>query len=105
MNRLTMKIRDDFYTAPNIGSTDDLKYKLGKLEDLEEELGCPLEVLLKLRNQQYFFLNDKKYRILNICFEINTKHYIEYYFRNDYLKLELVENYKKNWWLNENKSE
>lgn len=105
MKRLTKKIRDDFYTAPNIGSTDDLKYKLGKLEDLEEELGCPLEVLLKLRNQQYFFLNDKKYRILNICFEINTKPYIEYYFRNDYLKLELVENYKKNWWLNENKSE
>ena len=32
MNRLTMKIKEGFYIAPNINSTDDLKYKLGQLD-------------------------------------------------------------------------
>ena len=37
MNRLTKKIEEGFYTTPNINSTDDLKYKLGQLEDLLEK--------------------------------------------------------------------
>ena len=51
MTRLTMKIKEGFYIAPNINSTDDLKYKLGQLEDIEEELGIDLITLFKaLRN-------------------------------------------------------
>ena len=37
MNRLTKKVEEGFYTTPNINSTDDLKYKLGHLEDLLEK--------------------------------------------------------------------
>lgn len=53
MNRLTMKISEGFYTAPNIANTDELKYKLGQLEDIEEELGCPLDIIFKaLKNNK-----------------------------------------------------
>lgn len=100
MNRLTIK---ELKLTTDMNKALD---KLSQLEDLEESLGCPLEVLLKLRNQKYFFLkNGKKYEILNICFEVNVKPYIEYNFRSDYIKAELVENYKKTWWLKESKEE
>lgn len=56
MNRLTMKIEEGFYTAPNINSTDDLKYKLGKLEDIEEEIGIDLIKAVELCKQ----VNSKK---------------------------------------------
>lgn len=36
MNRLTKKIEEGFYVAPDIPNTDVLKYKLGKLEDIFE---------------------------------------------------------------------
>ena len=53
MNRLTEKIKEGFYITPNINSTDDLKYKLGELEDIEEELGIDLKVYHKLMNMLY----------------------------------------------------
>ena len=53
MIRLTMKIEEDFYTAPNINSTDDLKYKLGKLEDIEEELEMDLITLFEIYNKLF----------------------------------------------------
>ena len=56
MIRLTMKIEEGFYTTPNINSTDDLKYKLGKLEDIEEELGIDLIKVVELCKQ----VNSKK---------------------------------------------
>ena len=56
MSRLTMKIKEGFYIAPNINSTDDLKYKLGQLEDIEEELGIDLIKAVELCKQ----VNSKK---------------------------------------------
>lgn len=46
MSRLTKKLDEGFYVS-NAPCTDDLKNKLGKLEDLEDELGCPLHVVFK----------------------------------------------------------
>ena len=51
MNRLTKKVGDN-YCSQN-GDFYDLYNKLGKLEDLGEELGCPLEVLVKALNGFY----------------------------------------------------
>ena len=51
MNRLTRKIEAGFYIAPNINSTDDLKYKLGQLEDIEEEIGIDLIKAVELCKQ------------------------------------------------------
>ena len=46
MSRLTKKLDEGFYVS-NAPCTDDLKNKLGKLEALEDELGCPLDVVFK----------------------------------------------------------
>ena len=46
MSRLTEKC-DGGYTYVEYGTEEKIVNKLGKLEDLEEELGCPLEVLVK----------------------------------------------------------
>ena len=52
MSRLTKKLDEGFYVS-NAPCTDDLKNKLGKLEDLEEQLGCPLEVVFKALESFY----------------------------------------------------
>ena len=46
MSRLTKKLDEGFYVS-NAPCTDDLKNKLGKFEDLQDELGCPLDVVFK----------------------------------------------------------
>lgn len=53
---------NEFHTATAIAN------KLGKLEDLEEELGCPLEVVIEHINESY--------KILCQHIEINEK-YVE----------------------------
>lgn len=59
MNRLTEKIEEGFYVAPNVSSTDDLKYKLGKLEDLLEKYGIEDLVELEIALEQYYHRYDK----------------------------------------------
>lgn len=89
--------------------------KLGQLEDIEEKLGCPLDVVFKALS------NGFKYRA--VCHKLGTKQenveqiiYCDYayiYYADDvkawfistinecfYLK-----DYKKTWWLKEDKSE
>ena len=65
MNRLTMKIKEGFYIAPNINSTDDLKYKLGQLEDIEEELGIDLVTLFKALKKGIFVAYDSSFGMAN----------------------------------------
>lgn len=53
MNRLTKKFNGEYYykDATTIIFINEADYnaiqKLGKLEDLEEQIGCPLEVMFK----------------------------------------------------------
>ena len=61
MSRLTKKLDEGFYVS-NAPCTDDLKNKLGKLEDLEDELGCPLEVVFKTLKEG-ILVNDIKFTI------------------------------------------
>ena len=61
MIRLTKKIEEGLYTAPNINSTDDLKYKLGQLEDLEEKLGIDLITLFKTTQQGIWMKCNKDF--------------------------------------------
>lgn len=82
-----------------------LVQKLGKLEDLEEQLGCPLEVVLKAVKQGKVW---NGYTWL-LCMKLT--------FVNDYWVLSngvysvLLENYAKDarrcdsWWLKEDRSE
>ena len=54
MNRLTADVYID---------TDfikDIYYKLRKIEDIEEELGCPLEVMFKALKQMFVFNKENE---------------------------------------------
>ena len=80
--------------------------KLGKLEDLEEKLGCPLEVVVKaLKIGIYTNLKNwnredlTKYFCLNL-YNLET----EWYLGNPIIFVNLKD-YKKTWWLREDKSE
>ena len=131
MKRLTKKIGDN-YCSQN-GDFYDLYNKLGKLEDLEEELGCPLDVLVKMwKNHKYYALkprgrtrvrqmdfpvisyilkgnkgNKSPYKSNSFilggtcydydCFDEKTREF-------DGWDVNLAD-YKKTWWLREDKSE
>ena len=77
--------------------------KLGKLEDLEEQLGCPLEVVFKALKEGIIIDRElPKYKVI-IGFEENELClYIEQKFPKWKYKLK---DYKKTWWLREDKSE
>ena len=65
-----------------LGNTYVLKYldldyegdnnveKLGKLEDIEEELGISLETLFKALKQKEFFIKTEKYGIVKTTFQL-----------------------------------
>ena len=80
--------------------------KLGKLEDLEEKLGCPLDVVVKaLKIGIYTNLKNwnredlTKYFCLNL-YNLDT----EWYLGNPIIFVNLKD-YKKTWFLKEDKSE
>lgn len=78
--------------------------KLGKLEDLEEQLGCPLEVVFKaLANGVYYedVANCMKYMAVDLHLNLDGE-YVLYFDDEEYL---LTKNYKKTWWLKKDKSE
>lgn len=80
--------------------------KLGKLKDLEEELGCPLEVVIKvLKNEKILFENEEYYGSLR--WNIYTKEFVfdlssDKEITDFYLK---TNNYGKEWWLKGEKNE
>lgn len=77
--------------------------KLSCLEDLEEALGCPLEVREQAFNNGFYDENGNHY----IC-----EHYV-HYFKQMHTKGIMahtekrfrLKDYKKTWWLREDKSE
>ncbi len=98
MDRLTKKVGDN-YCSQN-GDFYDLYNKLGKLEDLEEQIGCSLEILFRALKEGIY--------VCNLSYRINVSlHYdkdLGFYFRwldDGYF----LKNYKISWWLKEDKSE
>ena len=105
MSRLADKLKNGNYICGIIkgGFVD----KLGELEDLEEELGCPLEVRCKVVcDSSIYDENGIEYKVVYI-----NKEYFdcEDPFDNDmgYTKMCAFEweDYKKTWWLKANKLE
>ena len=82
----------------------DAIHKLGKLEDIEEELNCPIEVLHEaLKNGIYGILRgtDKLYNHTVIA-DDKSLYAIPLDIYDDQW---LIKDYKKTWWLREDKSE
>ena len=124
MSRLTKKY-DDGYVLP----LDEIKVegylkaieKLGKLEDLEEELGYSLEFIFKVLKSPKIYIEGMNVRSeYDDRFKFNAKanQYIinpyaidgkkpEFLFvdRWDYGYDLRMKDYKKTWWLKEDKSE
>ena len=101
MERLT-KNKDFRFEQLGDLSTEQLIYqKLQKLENLEEQIGCPLEVRCQLYNGRCVYGEYDKERILGIWV-------------NGIITMRLVDkkrtmhkfsNYKKTWWLKADRSE
>lgn len=114
MNRQTEKVKNtDDYVRLATKDKQEFINKLGKLEDLEEKLGCPLDVLGRVILQKYFYdiygnkidtdigyiTQDGKTDIVMSVEEWKDGKYCG----KDcaiYLK-----DYKKTWWLKEDRSE
>lgn len=111
MDRLTEKIEEGFYVAPNIPNTDVLKYKLGKLEDIEEEIGCPLEVVFKaLKNGAYLEIIGNKVSDNDMVYHknisINSSEIILQRTNDSCVLIhKKLTDYKKTWWLSKTKEE
>ena len=128
MSRLTNK--DLVYIGRINGKTlfDKVYNKLGKIEDLEQDLGCPLEVVFKaLMNGikvddtglvNTAFTNEefnKNYKT-NKYYSLSLYYIGEWYLADlsspygdsdcgEYGCLVLLKDYKKTWWLKEDLSE
>lgn len=115
MSRLTRKI-DNGYVLP----LDEIKVegylkaidKLGKLEDLEEQLGCPLDIIVKLSLEMIteIYTFDKRwdnYNYVEFRFFSNPDGIHSLWLRSDdRYSWELpINEYGKTWWLKEDKSE
>lgn len=96
------------YQTSEVGNEEKILNKLGQYEDLEDEIGCPLEVREKTLNSFYCskFENDKKlytyyvYAFNNeeLFIRLIYSQYDEYY--NEETTV-LLKDYKKTWWLKE----
>lgn len=111
MSRLTEKVKNtDDYVKLATRDKQEFINKLGKLEDLEEEIGCPLEVMLKVLKYGFYDKYGKWYK----DYDFNLKYdwllsnpndkYLIFDGEDIYFELKLRD-YKKTWWLKEDKSE
>lgn len=103
MNRLTKKSSNGYlpqYERETKENYYDLVYKLGQLEDIEEELGIDLITLFKIIKQKYVFNKEKiKVVLLSLYLDIESnKLYIYGYIRNTFEDVRLyAKDYGKTW--------
>lgn len=78
--------------------------KLGKLEDIEESLGCPLDVVFKALKEGIYIENEFGKMVNFKCRLTYKNEEIGWYFNiiDGYV---LIKDHKKTWWLSETKEE
>ena len=116
MSRLTEKIKNtEDYVRLATKDKQEFINKLGRIEELEEQIGCPLEVVFKaISNGIYtnwdwyydeFDINAELSHIDNVYYGVNPFGKISIMF--GYKKETIIDlkDYKKTWWLKEDKSE
>lgn len=100
MSRLTEKVKNtDDYIKLATKDKQEFINKLGKLEDLEEQLGCPLEVYVDLHKIASVYTKMGKCKLLKILDQFIV---VKVNDNTTYLPLS---DYKKTWFLREDKSE
>lgn len=79
--------------------------KLGRLEDLEEEIGCPLEVVFKILKGEKIIFEDKEYfgflrwDRYTKKFVFDLVNFISDLYNNDTEYYLTAKDYRKTWWL------
>ena len=106
MNRLTIK-NGNYYCSPDSETSLKPVYdKLGKLEDIEEDLECPLDVVFKALkgiNYENEFGDFCRCQRPRLYYSDDLKCWCwELFFGGYVLPLK---DHKKTWWLKEDKSE
>lgn len=97
------KVEDSYYD-------EDILVKLGKLEDLEEELGCPLEVVFKAYKETIVFkkidsITKEEHVLEGVKNKLiyNGKEFVLHTFfkykKYYYLHILELKDYQKTWWL------
>lgn len=86
-----------------LNQTLEVAVKYRKIKDIEEQLGCPLDVLFKALKQGYIFTKFGKRYIENINYGCYGEKLL-IRFSTETIDYH-CEDYKKTWWLKENKSE
>ena len=87
-------------------SNDMIFNKLGKLEDIEEELGCPLDIIFKaLKDRKLVFIHTVSqekteitlgvYKILGLMFD--SENYILYIYKDNDVTYVYTKDYGKTW--------
>lgn len=68
MERLIHKVEEEYYPITNTYGYENVRRniynKLGKLEDIEQEIGIPLEVLFKALKDGFYF-KEENWHLLN----------------------------------------
>ncbi len=126
MSRQTTKVKNtEDYIRLATRDKQQFINKLGRLEDLEEQIGCPLEVFVKLTLGQKIWVEvdgmkcyeGNHYAEIDTSFDVDEDDWGETEFwawyssyLGDYTKASdhvilKVKDYKKTWWLKEDKSE
>jgi len=115
MNRFTEKVKNtDDYIRLATKDKQAFINKLGILEDLAEEIGCPLEIVItpyfKRGKLEVFYRGKMREVIRVVAFEEATRPYMDVFYRDNEkemfkVKTIWLEDYKKTWWLKEDKSE
>lgn len=106
MNRLTKRDykhwvqTNGYYNKKNAQRLTKITHKLGALEDLEEELGCPLEVVFKALKEGICCV-DYDNQIIRVfkaplCFNSTSK---QFYWSGNNIGYPDLKDYQKIWWL------
>ena len=84
------------------------------LEELEEDIGCPLDIVItpyfKRGKLEVFYRGKMREVIRVVAFEEATRPYMDIFYRDNEkemfkTKTIWLDDYKKSWWIREDKSE
>ena len=107
MNRLTEKMWNDYFMNIRGNSISNAySRKLGKLEDIEEDLGCPLDVVFKALKEIYYedeFGDLCQYQRPRLYYSDDLKCWCWKLFLGGYVLP--LKDYKKSWFLKKDRSE
>ena len=110
MSRLTEKNKFDTHYSISITKNylQSAYDKLGRLEDLEEKYGLPLEVLVTLLDRYQYYDEDGHQKIIDSLDMYHKQIVIKKYENDDdiygYYDHLNFKDYKVTWWLNSDKT-